>query len=168
MGFVGSYAWKIRQKIGHDLLLIPGSSVIVEREDGAVLMMQRQDTGKWCFIGGCAEEGLSHITTALAELQEEAGIIATEDQLIPYGSISDPKLYTLTYPSGDVIHAFSMGFILRGAELPNMLATNDAEEVGDLQFFSLAELPIEQMHVATLAEVDMYKKYLKTQKFQIL
>lgn len=78
MGYIGSHIWKLRQKIGHDLLLCPGSSVVVQRQDGAILLMQRPNK-KWALIGGLPEEGQGFVATALRELKEESGIIANAD-----------------------------------------------------------------------------------------
>src|SRR3954469_7947181 len=36
--FEGSSLWKVRQKVGTDLVLWPGATVLVQREDGRVLL----------------------------------------------------------------------------------------------------------------------------------
>jgi hypothetical protein len=35
--FEGSYLWHLRQKVGHDLVLMPGTADAAQREDGRVL-----------------------------------------------------------------------------------------------------------------------------------
>ena len=73
MSFEGSYLWRLRQKIGHDLVLTPGAAVAAQRPDGQVLFALRGDDGTWCLPGGAAEEGGSFARTAVAELREETG-----------------------------------------------------------------------------------------------
>ena len=57
MTFEGSSLWKVRQKVGTDLVLWPGATVLVQREDGRVLLGLRGDTHDWAMPGGGAEEG---------------------------------------------------------------------------------------------------------------
>ena len=57
MPFEGSYLWRLRQKVGSDLVLMPGAMVFLVRDDGAVLFTRRVDNGLWCLPAGGAEEG---------------------------------------------------------------------------------------------------------------
>src|ERR1700741_3237178 len=75
MSFEGSYLWKLRQEVGHDLVLIPGAAVAAQREDGRVLFIRRGDNGVWALPGGAAEEGGSFARTAVDELREETGLL---------------------------------------------------------------------------------------------
>jgi len=36
--FEGSYLWRLRQKVGSDLVLIPGAMVFLVAEDGSVYL----------------------------------------------------------------------------------------------------------------------------------
>lgn len=51
MGFHGSYLWKLRQRVGHGLVLMPGASVLVENPKGKLLLLRRGDSGEWCMSG---------------------------------------------------------------------------------------------------------------------
>src|SRR6201999_3030822 len=57
VSFEGSYMWRLRRKVGHDLVLQPGAAVAAQREDGKVLFIRRGDNGVWALPGGAAEEG---------------------------------------------------------------------------------------------------------------
>ena len=63
MGFEGSTLWSVRQKVGTDLVLWPGASVVVVREDERVLLANRLDNGMWAIPGGGAERGSSFTDT---------------------------------------------------------------------------------------------------------
>jgi 8-oxo-dGTP pyrophosphatase MutT (NUDIX family) len=49
LAFVGSYPWRLRQRVGSELVLMPGAMVALLREDGRVLLTRRRDTGFWCL-----------------------------------------------------------------------------------------------------------------------
>ena len=75
----GSYLWNLRQKVGHDHVLMPGASVLVLHEQDRVLLTRRTDSDVWCMPGGAAEIGSSFASTAISELREETGLIAKEE-----------------------------------------------------------------------------------------
>src|ERR1700753_4447129 len=102
MSFEGSYLWRVRQRVGHDLVLIPGAAVAAQREDGQVLFIRRGDNGVWALPGGAAEEGGSFARTAVDELREETGLVVAEKDLVPVAGFSDAERPTLHYPTGDV------------------------------------------------------------------
>ena len=68
MPFEGPYLWRIRQKVGNELVLMLGASVVVENDAEEVLLLRRSDTGEWCVPAGAAEEGDSFARTAINEL----------------------------------------------------------------------------------------------------
>jgi 8-oxo-dGTP pyrophosphatase MutT (NUDIX family) len=113
MPFEGSYLWRLRQKVGTDVVLAPGAMVFLQREDGAVLFVRRGDNGLWCLPAGGAEEGSSFGDTALTELREETGVVADPADLIAFACLSEADLHTITYPNGDVSHCFAMLFLAR-------------------------------------------------------
>ena len=88
MGFEGSSLWRLRQKIGTDLVLWPGATACVIRDDAKVLLDLRSDNGMWAMPGGGSEEGGSFAETAVVELREELGLEVDEADLEAYASIS--------------------------------------------------------------------------------
>lgn len=164
MGFVGSYLWRLRQSVGHDLVLVPGSSVVVLDEDGAVLLLHRSDDGDWCLPGGGAEEGSSFRSTAQAELQEESGIEVALDDLVPFATVSEPDVHVLTYPNGDVSHCFAMLFaVVDWAGDESELRCD--EESTELRFFARDALPA-PLAPATRFGLELYDRFVATGQFQ--
>ena len=92
------YVQTIRQKIGHDPLLIVGASVILVNGQGQVLLQRRADNGMWGYHGGCVELYEDVEQAARRELLEETGLVAGKMTL--YGVFSGPAL-AFTYPNGD-------------------------------------------------------------------
>ena len=104
MSFEGSSLWRMRQKVGTELILWPGATVLVLRDDGWVLLGLRGDTHEWAMPGGGAEEGSSFAGTAVTELGEEAGLRADPSDLEAFASISEAGNHLITYPNGDRTH----------------------------------------------------------------
>src|SRR5882757_1003574 len=106
MPFEGSYLWRLRQKVGSELVLIPGAMVFLQRGDGAVLFTRRGDNGLWCLPAGGAEEDSSFAATAITELGEETGVVVDPTDLVAFACLSEAERHTITYPGGDVSHCF--------------------------------------------------------------
>ena len=163
MSFEGSYLWGLRQKVGHDLVLVPGAAIAVQREDGKVLLVRRGDNGVWALPGGGAEIGGSFARTAIDELREETGLVAREEDLIPVACFSDAERHTLHYPSGDVAHYFSLLFLVRRWDGE---AEPDGEETTDLRFADPTDLP-QPFEASTARAVELLLGYLRAGVFQV-
>lgn len=165
MGYVGSYLWKLRQRVGHELVLVPGAIIIVEAPDGRVLLTRRADDGTWCFPGGAAEVGSSFASTAVAELAEETGITVTAGDLVAFASLSDPELHTLYYPNGDVSQCFTLCFALSPwtGSLDDLACDDEVLETG---LFAPTEFPSGLMQATTVV-MDMYLRFRETGVFQV-
>lgn len=165
MPYIGSYVWKVREKFGSGLLLLPAASVVVEREDGAILMMKRTD-GNYSIIGGYAEEGAGFTDTALTELREEAAMEGAKSDLIPFATLSDPLKNTGRYPNGHEVQVFAQCFILRKWQQLNQAL--DETEVVELLFIQPNEISDDMpMSDVTREELAAYKAYLETGEYQV-
>lgn len=166
MGFVGSYLWRLRQRIGSELVLMPGTMVVVERSDGRVLLVRRSDTGEWCVPAGAAEPGGSFASTAVDELGEEAGIAVAASDLIPYGCLSAAEAHTIRYPNGDVTHCFAMCFWIRARDTQARGVRPDGEESTAAQFADPADLP-KPMHAPSVTALELWRAYTEGGGFQV-
>jgi 8-oxo-dGTP pyrophosphatase MutT (NUDIX family) len=72
---------RLRQKIGHDLLWLPGATAIVLNGD-EVLLVRRSDNGKWTPVTGIVDPGEHPSDTAVREVLEETGISCAVDALV--------------------------------------------------------------------------------------
>ena len=44
MSFADTYLGKLRQKVGSDLIQVPGGRIIMEQSDGKILLQKRTDS----------------------------------------------------------------------------------------------------------------------------
>lgn len=163
MGFVGSYLWRLRQKVGTDLVLMAGANAVLRRGDGAVLLTRRTDDGTWCLPGGGCEEGAGFAETAAAELREEVGVEVDLADLRGFACLSRPDLHTVEYGNGDVTHCLAMCFLAerwRGEPEP------DEDETSEARFFDPGALP-EPMHRPSAITLDLLSAYLDSGRFQV-
>ncbi len=163
MTYEGSYLWQLRKAVGRDLVLMPGAMVVVQRDDQRVLLTKRGDDGTWCLPGGAAEPGGSFARTAIDELCEETGIEVSEDDLIPFGCLSEADAHTIDYPNGDVTHCFALCFLVkswRGEPRP------DQSESVAVMFADLDTLP-EPLHSPTGHALELLRAYRRSGSFQV-
>jgi ADP-ribose pyrophosphatase YjhB (NUDIX family) len=162
VGFEGSYLWRLRQKIGSDLVLMPGARVLVFDEARRVLLIRRSDTGRWSVPAGGAEPDASFALTAARELEEETGLRADVADLEAFGCVSDPDRDRVTYPNGDQVRVFGLCFVAH--VWTGTLEARDGEAM-DLGFFSREELP-EPRHSQVDDTLAMWDAYDSSGKFQ--
>jgi 8-oxo-dGTP pyrophosphatase MutT (NUDIX family) len=163
MAHADSYLWRLRQKVGSDLVLMPGAMVALRRDDGHVLLTRRADDGSWCLPAGAAEAGGSFARTAIDELAEETGIEVATGDLVPFGSLSEAEEHTIRYPNGDLTHCFAMLFLAKrwhGEPRP------DGEESLAVRFVS-PRTPPRPLHRPTARALRLLEAYLETGAFQL-
>lgn len=163
VAFEGSTLWRLRQKVGTDLVLWPGASVVVVRDDDRVLLGRRLDNEMWAIPGGGgAEAGSSFSNTAVTELREEVGIDADEADLDAFASISRVENHLVSYPNGDVTHYFGIWFALRRWRGE---PAGDGKEMGEVIWADLDDLPRPLLGSTDLGFV-LYRSWLETGRFQ--
>lgn len=156
MPYVGSYVWEIRQKIGHDLLIIPSVDVIAVDEKGRLLLIRNKDTEMWSFPGGYVEKGQSLAGSAIRELYEEAGLRVDVDHLEPFASVSG---YTHHYPSGDVTQPYLQAFVVRQWE--DTGKTQDTAEIQSRQWVGRDDLTSFKISLRVKKMIEALDEYAK-------
>ena len=63
----------LREKIGHDLLLVPCVAVLPRDDQGRVLLVRQSDFGLWGTVGGAVDVDESPEDAARREAREEIG-----------------------------------------------------------------------------------------------
>jgi len=89
---------RLRELVGHELLVLPSVCVLPRDDDGRILLVRISDTGRWATIGGAIEPDESPEQAALREAEEEAGVTLELGAIL--GVLGGPE-FRITYPNGD-------------------------------------------------------------------
>lgn len=147
------YIMDLRAYVGHSPLIQVGSSVIVENDQGHILLQLRTDNHLWSFsAAGSMEPGESAEDTARRELLEETGLTAHTLEL--YGVYTGPEEYAV-YPNGDKVYNVEFAYFCR--DWSGTLKCQ-AEEVDELRFFQLDRLP-PTLSDQTRRRLDDWRKF---------
>jgi 8-oxo-dGTP pyrophosphatase MutT (NUDIX family) len=155
MAFVGSYLWKLRQKMGSQRLLVPGVAIILLNEDGHLWCGKREDGGEWSFFGGAQELGQSIPECLRQELLEETGIVLVDYRFV--GVATRPEDTSYTYTNGDEVQIVNFIFEIHHKG-PVQAADSEHTEV---RAFPLDALP-SPFKPDSLAVVAQYQRFLQT------
>lgn len=158
--FAESYVGRLRSKVGHQLLHIPGARIVIESSKGQILLQKRSDFGIWGLPGGSAEHGESLVDVIEREVMEETGIQILE--AIPFGFASNPQFETITFPNGDQTHFHVLNFHCTKYE---GVPTPDYDESLDLEWFNLSQLP--DLLPNMKRSIHAFKSFRETGQFQL-
>lgn len=132
---MSEYVRRLRELIGHDPLLLAAAGMIVQDDEGRILLQRRGDDGTWGIPGGALEPGESLEETARRELFEETGLTAVDLALLDV--YSGPEFF-LRFPNGD--QAYLVGATYGTRRVDGELR-GDGDETLELAFFGLDALP---------------------------
>ncbi|MBU8771635.1 NUDIX hydrolase [Cytobacillus oceanisediminis] len=129
------YVMDLRKIVGSRPLVITGASVIVLDKNNRLLLQLRKDNNCWGLAGGSLEPGETLEEVAKRELLEETGLTANDLRL--FNIYSGDEFY-YKYPHGDEVYNVIASYICTDydGEL-----TIDNEEVNDLRFYHVHEIP---------------------------
>ncbi|MBO0899479.1 NUDIX domain-containing protein [Cellulomonas sp. zg-ZUI222] len=126
----------LRERVGHQLLWLPGATAVVLREDGPrprLLLVRRADTGEWTPVTGIVDPGEEPAAAAVREVLEEADVVATAQRLAQV-SVVGP----VVYENGDRSQYLDLTFRCRWVSGEPFPA--DGENT-DARWFDLDDLP---------------------------
>ncbi|MET4072903.1 NUDIX domain-containing protein [Hymenobacter sp. UYCo722] len=127
------YLANLRNKVGHDLLLLPSVTVLAFNSSGEVLLVRHSNYNVWVAPGGMVEVDESPAAAACREMEEETGCRVELKGIV--GVYGGPD-FRVHYQNGDEV-AYVMtvfeGLITGGELRPN------GQETLETRFFSHAE-----------------------------
>ncbi len=130
---ISPYLRDLRERVGHDLVLLPSVAVLIRDDDDRLLLMRSTDRGTWQTIGGSVDPEESAWDAARREALEESGLRVRLDAI--RGAVGGPG-YRVHYPNGDLCSYVSVVFdaTVESGEL------GGDDEVAELRWFELDEL----------------------------
>ncbi len=140
---ISPYMSSLRERIGHDLVLVPAAVVTLFDDAGRLLLARETKTSRWMTIGGALDPGETPGQAAVRECLEETGLVVATTRLLGvFGGVE----FTFTYSNGDVVSYVVTAFEVRriGGELQP-----DGVEVSELRFVSREEFPSLEMSRAS-------------------
>lgn len=137
----------LRDKVGHECVILNFAGACIRDEHGRFLLQKRGDNQLWGFPGGMMEVGESAAETAVREVKEETGLDIRVQNMIGYYS-----KYFHEYPNGDKAQTIFVFFdcSILGGEIEV-----DGTETLDLKFFHVEDLPplFHQQHIDALDDL---------------
>lgn len=132
-GGISDYVRALRDRIGHELLLLPAVGAFVFDHQGHLLLQQRADSGQWGLPVGGMELYETPADAVLRETWEETGVLIKPQRVI--GVYGGPTLRH-THANGDQTAAILFVFqcVMDGGT-----PTADGNEALDARFFPLAQ-----------------------------
>jgi ADP-ribose pyrophosphatase YjhB (NUDIX family) len=124
---------ELREKIGHDLLWLPGITGVVLDEEDRILLVRRADDGRWSLPAGILEPGEEPAVAIVREIREETAVEAEVERLVSIGSL-EPS----AYPNGDQVQYLDLCFRCR--PLRGEARVNDDESL-EVAWYPLTALP---------------------------
>ncbi len=130
------YVARLRQHVGHDLLLLPAAAAIIRDPEGRVLLIHRGDGRGWSLPGGIMEPGERLLDCLQREVREETGLEVEPLRLT--GLYSDPDYVLITYPNGDRVQFVSATF---ECQVVGGRLRADGEESLEVAYYRATDLP---------------------------
>jgi 8-oxo-dGTP pyrophosphatase MutT (NUDIX family) len=148
---ISNYLRRLRERIGHELVLLPAVCVLIWDDDGQLLLMREAQTGRWQTVGGMVDPDESPSNAALREAEEETGLMVRLERLRT--ALGGPG-YRVYYPNGDVCSYVSIVF--DAVVVSGELAGDD--EVAELRWFhrdEIGELELDPLNRHLLQDVGV-------------
>lgn len=141
------YIMNLRKVVGHDPLIGVGATTLVFNEKNEILLNLRTDTNTWGIPGGSMELYETIEETAIRELKEEAGITASDLELV---KVLSGKDYYFEYPNGDKMCTVIVLFKVTGYN--GKIKVNDGESKR-IEFFNINQLPEMESRAANIIKL---------------
>ena len=128
---ISAYIAKLRERVGHELLLLPAVTAIIMDKRGRTLLHRSSDDGRWYTIGGAIDPGEEPAPACAREVLEETGLVVLPQRIVAVGSSP-----VIAYPNGDRCQYISTAFLCE--VVGGKLAVS--EESQELRYFADEEL----------------------------
>lgn len=130
------YIKKLREKVGHDPILMCACGCLIFNEENQVLLQRRSDDHLWGNPGGSMDLGETIYETVIREVKEETGLDILEKDLKIFHIYSGEEQHHI-YPNKDEMYFVNIIF---ETTVYSGTVKSDLESL-ELKFFDLDKLP---------------------------
>lgn len=131
---MSDYMKRLRDRVGHEMLLIPTCSVLVFDEQDRVLLVRHGDVLRWTTAGGAIEPEERPSDAAVREMWEETGLHVELTRIL--GVYGGPEFNT-RYANGDLV-TFTM-IVFEGRPIGGSLRP-DGDETLAVEYFARSDI----------------------------
>ena len=142
---IPDYVQRLRRRIGHELLWLPGATAVVLRGD-EVLLVRRSDNGQWSPVTGIVDPGEHPARAAVREVLEETGVTCVVEALV-WVNVTEPRVHA----NGDLAQYLDHTFRCRYVEGVAHVADDESSDVGWFPVDGLPELPADLLERISVA-----------------
>jgi len=119
------------------------------KDDGAILLQRRRDTGQWALPGGAQDLGETAAQCAVRECQEETGILAEVTGFL--GVYSNPA-HIVAYTDGEIRQQYESAYI--GRPVSGRPTVND--EADGVRWVQPSDLDTLDIHQSMRQQIGDY------------
>jgi 8-oxo-dGTP pyrophosphatase MutT (NUDIX family) len=134
---ISTHFQQLRNKIGHDLLQIPGVAAVIHDEAGKVLLQQNTVDYTWSLPAGSIEPGETPAQAIAREVWEETSLTVKPVKIL---GVFGGKNFRYTYGNGDRVEYLVVLFKCEVIGETKKMVGRDGE-TANLQYFELEEMP---------------------------
>ena len=151
-GYPVLFRMALDDRISHIPFIQTGSAIIIENDNGEILLQERTDRNKWGLPGGCQDLGEDLRETAVREAYEETGLKIDPNSIILIDTLSG-NLRKNSYPNGDIVYNNTSLYLAKvyNIDVDNLKGDSETKR---LKFFKPEEVP------ENLMDKDLIKCYL--------
>ena len=129
-----NYIESLRQKIGNELLQIPGVGGLIRDSQNSLLFVRKSEDGEWGLPAGAIEPGETPKEAIVREVLEETGL---KIRPLKIAGVFGGPAFRHTYPNGDKVEYL---VVLLDCEIIEH-RTPVGNEISEMKFFAENEMP---------------------------
>lgn len=130
-----SYISSLREKIGHDRLMVPSVAAIIRDDQNRLLLQRKAGSEGWSLPAGAIEPSETPEEALRREVFEETGLkVLSADLVNAFGG----RDFRYTYPNGDEVEYTVL--VYRCSVRPSLSESIDPETV-ELRYFEEKHAP---------------------------
>ena len=138
-GYPVLFRMALDDRISHIPFIQTGAAIIIENDNGEILLQERTDRNKWGLPGGCQNLGEDLRETAVREAYEETDLKLEPNNIILIDTLSGNSRKN-SYPNGDIVYNNTSLYLAKVSNIDVNSLKGDSE-TKRLKFFKPEEVP---------------------------